>query len=343
MIIALGLLGVARVVTSSISVDLPAEAHNDLSDTGASVTFPPPRQTQQRTHDPSIILVGNTFYLYNVGEHIIIHTASKLNGPWKRVGSVLDENSVIPKGDRAAPWAPTVVAFQETFYCYYSVSKAGCRDSAVGVATSDSPGPGSWLDHGIVVQTGTGKYSDRAPYNVSNAIDPATLILTDGSAYLTYGSYWTGIYQVPLTKDLLSPVSTTQPDTRHLAYEPQALGPPNPNADSICGDPTGPHAIEGAFTSYHSPYYYLWLSHGRCCDLDRGTLPTEGAEYSIRVGRSQSPRGPYFDRNGTDLVNGGGTVIYGSNGDTYAPGGQGVIQVNGTDFLYYHYRESQPD
>ena len=60
------------------------------------------------------------------------------------------------------------------------------------------------------------------------------------------------------------------------------------------------------------------------------------------MGRSKSPRGPFIDEAGNDLVEGGGTVIYGSNGETYAPGGQGVIRVGETDVLYYHYREFHP-
>lgn len=59
--------------------------------------------------------------------------------------------------------------------------------------------------------------------------------------------------------------------------------------------------------------------------------------YSIRVGRSNSPRGPFIDKAGTDLVEGGGELVYGSNGDTYAPGGQSVIRDGDTDVLYYHY------
>ncbi|KAJ5234149.1 uncharacterized protein N7469_003317 [Penicillium citrinum] len=304
----------------------------------AVVNFPPARQTNQHTHDPTILHVGDTFYLYNVGEHIFIHTAPSMAGPWKHVGSVLDGNSVINKGDRAAPWAPTVIAVDGIYYCYYSVSRAGCRDSAVGVATSNSPGPGNWHDHGVVVQTGTGNGSDIAPYTDSNAIDPATLVTPDGDAYLTFGSYWKGIYQVPLAKDLISPLSTTEPDARHLAYEPNKGGSPNRKATSVCGDPTGPHPIEGAFMSWHDGFYYLWFSHGKCCNLDKNNLPPAGEEYSIRVGRSKSPRGPFIDKAGKDLVEGGGTVIYGSNGETYAPGGQGVIRVGETDVLYYHYQ-----
>lgn len=68
-------------------------------------------------------------------------------------------------------------------------------------------------------------------------------------------------------------------------------------------------------------------------------MHSQSPRYSIRVGRSQNPRGPFIDKSGKDLVDGGGSLVYGSNGDTYAPGGQGVIRVDGTDVLYYHYRE----
>lgn len=71
-------------------------------------------------------------------------------------------------------------------------------------------------------------------------------------------------------------------------------------------------------------------------------LYLQPCRYSIRVGRSQSVRGPFIDKDGKDLVNGGGSIVYGSNGETYAPGGQGVIRVGETDVLYYHYREFIP-
>lgn len=49
------------------------------------------------------------------------------------------------------------------------------------------------------------------------------------------------------------------------------------------------------------------------------------------------PRGPYLDKDGVDLVDGGGTVVYGSNDDVYAPGGEGVLNDGQTDVLFYHY------
>lgn len=250
----------------------------DLGNDQEISKFPPTRQTHQNTHDPTILRVGDEYFLYHVGEHMFIHTAPSMAGPWKKAGNVLDANSVIPKGDRVAPWAPTVIVVNGTYYCYYSVSRAGCRDSAVGVATSNSPGPGNWHDHGAIIETGTGNGSNIYPYNVSNAIDPSTVVTADGQAYLTFGSYWNGIFQIPLGKDLISPASTTEPDARQLAWEPKSLGKPNRLANTICGDPTGPHAIEGAFISYNEGWYYLWYSHGFCCDLKEDNLPPAGEE-----------------------------------------------------------------
>ena len=52
-------------------------------------------------------------------------------------------------------------------------------------------------------------------------------------------------------------------------------------------------------------------------------------------------RGPFEDRKGKSLLDGGGTVVYGSNhGVVYAPGGLGVLAGNNDsmpDILYYHY------
>lgn len=41
------------------------------------------------------------------------------------------------------------------------------------------------------------------------------------------------------------------------------------------------------------------------------------------------------------MTDGGGTTIMASNGNVYAPGGQGVFtDADGTDVLYYHYCKS---
>ncbi|KAK1140583.1 hypothetical protein N8T08_010220 [Aspergillus melleus] len=300
--------------------------------------FAPARGTDLQIHDPSILKVGEIYYSYSVGKHLVIHQAPCLSGPWERTKTVLETESIIPKGDRKAPWAPTTIEVDGTFYCYYAVSFAGCRDSAIGVATSNSPGPGGWTDHGSIVQSGTGPGSAKYPYNVSNAIDPSVFVTDTGQGYLTWGSYWTGLWQVPLSQDLLSIASGEGSEARHLAHEPSAIFPGRKKPKStLCGDPTGGHPVEGGFISHHAPYYYLWFSWGKCCKYDPKNLPKPGKEYQIRVGRSLYPHGPFVDKAGRGLVDGGGEVVYGSNRDVYAPGGQGVLTEDGKDLLYYHY------
>lgn len=322
-------------VVSGASIQRP-NALTSRSSSSASQQFAETHQTDLYIHDPSIVRAGDSYYSYGVDTHIPIHSAPTLNGPWKRLGNALDADSVIPKGDRTAPWAPNTIAYGGKYYIYYGVSNAGCRDSAVGVAVSDHPGPGHWEDHGPIIQTGTGRGSGKYPFKTANAIDPS-IIISGFQPYLMFGSYWSGIWQVPLNTDMISLGSDVKGDSRHLAAEPAAMFPGGNNPNPICRDDSGSHPIEGSFMSYHAPYYYLWFSHGQCCDLNPDALPPAGDEYSIRVGRSFSPQGPFKDDSGKDLVDGGGEVIYGSNRDVYAPGGQGVMVDTESDILYYHY------
>ncbi|KAJ8197861.1 hypothetical protein LV157_001439 [Aspergillus fumigatus] len=304
--------------------------------------FPPTHATDLKIHDPSIIHVDGTYYSYSVGRHIRIHQAPSLDGPWERTGAVLNADSVIPKGDRKAPWAPQTVHHNDTYYCFYAVSNSGCRDSAIGVATSKSPGPGGWTDHGLLVQSGTGKGSDEHPFTSSNTIDPSVFVGEDGHGYLMFGSFWSGIWQVPLDESLLSVAGDTSSEARQLVYMEKAPLPASKHPNPLCREPSGARPIEGSFLSYHEPWYYLWFSYGKCCKFDTKNLPPPGREYSIRVGRSKSPRGPFVDKQGRDLANGGGEIVYASNRDVYAPGGQGVLTEKSGDILYYHYFQTHP-
>lgn len=239
------------------SLTVPLRAR-DATATGAQ-GFPDTHGTDLQIHDPSIIKYGDKYYAYGVGVHINIWESSDMDGPWSLTGTVLDAPAIIQKGDNTSPWAPNVIQVGNIFYCYYAVSESGSRDSAIGVATSSDPGPGGWTDHGLVLQTGSGVGSQMYPMNVSNAIDPSIIIADE--PYIVYGSYWTGIYQVPLSSDMLSIANPSSPDATHLVFAPKGL-----------------HPAEGSFVTFHAPYYYLWFSHGQCCDLNANALPAAGHE-----------------------------------------------------------------
>ncbi|KAJ5289030.1 Glycoside hydrolase family 43, partial [Penicillium angulare] len=288
--------------------------------------LPLPNKGNIAVHDPNILLWENYYYLFKGGFHIPIFRTQNLTGPWEQVGTVLSQDSIIDMKNRSRPWAPTTIQQNGTFYCYYSVSQSGSQDSAIGVATStslDSNG-GKWTDHGAVIRTGKGTDSHIWPYNITNAIDPS--FITDnetGASYLNFGSFWHDIWQVPLSENLLSVQDSDAPDAKQLTFIPEQKQKPE----------------EGSWMSFREGYYYAWFSHGQCCQF-RGGFPARGHEYDIRVGRSESVRGPFLDRHGDKLLDGGGTIVYASNhGEVYAPGGLGVLAGNDSvpDILYYHY------
>lgn len=181
---------------------------------------------------------------------------------------MLDRPSIINKGNRIRPWAPMTVERDGIFYCFYSISKLGSRESAIGVATTatgniDHEGGGQWTDHGALTHTGNGPLSHLHPYSKTNAIDPAFIAdQKTGKPYLVYGSYWDDIFQLPLSADLLSVENKRRPDARQLATLPGRKVKP----------------MEGSFMSFKDPYYYLWFSYGKCCQFENG-FPNIGEEY----------------------------------------------------------------
>lgn len=225
--------------------------------------YPLPNQGNIRAHDPNIVELDGEFYLFKGGIHIPIHKSSSLDGPWEKIGTVLDGPSVIEKQNRTRPWAPTTVQWKNRFYCFYTISKNGVRNSAIGVASADTIDGGGWTDHGALINTEKGPLSHIYPLTVSNAIDAS--FITDqktGKPYFLYGSYWHGIFQVPLADDLLSVEDAENLDATHMVYLPDQKVKPQ----------------EGSFMTYREPYYYLWFSHGKCCNFHKG-FPAMGHEY----------------------------------------------------------------
>ncbi|KAE9054333.1 hypothetical protein PF010_g32578, partial [Phytophthora fragariae] len=65
--------------------------------------------------------------------------------------------------------------------------------------------------------------------------------------------------------------------------------------------------------------------------------PAAGQEYKIKVCRSKAGVMDFRDADGKLCTEGGGTIVLGSHGDVYGPGGQGVYDdpTHGP-ILYYH-------
>lgn len=205
------------------------------------------------------------------------------------------------------------------YILYYSVSTPGSQNSAIGYATSRTMEKGTWTDHGSTgISTATG--SNR------NAIDPALFRdPASGTYYMAFGSYWTGIYVVPMNAE------ATQV-AKNAVYT------------NVARQPKGNGAYEGSFLISKGGYYFLFFSSGNSGDFDPNNLPPAGEEYKVKVCRSKSVTGPYVGPAGGSCLNGNGLVLLGSHGDVYAPGGQGIFDDPklGT-IMYYHYGKQSSD
>ena len=259
-------------------------------------------------HDPSTILYRDgRYWCFSTGTGVQAMSSADLQ-EWQLLPPLFAEPpewvaQVVP-GHRGHFWAPDVIERDGRYFVYYSVSAFGKRTSAIALASSPSLDPAAadyhWTDHGIVVQS----YQS----NDYNAIDPSVLAAPDGRLWLAFGSYWSGIKLIeldPATGKRIAPDSPMYSLAR--------------NAE-----------IEAATLYFHDGFYYLFVNWGSCC---RGVNST----YNIRVGRSREATGPYIDRDGVDLLEGGGSLVLGALGDAIGPGHAGLFDFGGQPMISYHY------
>ena len=205
-------------------------------------------------------------------------------------------------------WAPDVSFHDGAWYMYYCASSFGSNHSRIALATNTTLDPSrpdfKWIDRGRVVA------SD--PPDDWNAIDPALTVDEAGRWHLTFGSFWTGIKQVELDPMTGKPF-VDRPPLVSLAQRP-----------AVPDDP-----VEAPFISAHGGFWYLWVSFDYCC---RGVR----SDYKIAVGRSRRVTGPYLDRDGRDMREGGGSVVLQGYEDFHGPGNCSVLRDEEKEFLVHH-------
>jgi arabinan endo-1,5-alpha-L-arabinosidase len=128
---------------------------------------------------------------------------------------------------------------------------------------------------------------------------------------MVFGSFWSGIKLVELNRETGKPVA---PDAEPIAVASN-------------------RTIEASFLYKHDGHYYLFVNHGICC---RGITST----YNIRVGRSDRITGPYLDREGHAMLDGGGTIVLESDGPFIGPGHAGIATVDGHEIFGCHFYDA---
>lgn len=243
-------------------------------------------------HDPSCLKVGDTYYVYSTDAiyredkdvaaaagvplgYIQVRKSNDLVN-WAFVGwafpkipqeAIQHVRSNSAQGDGATNiWAPYVVKHGEKYRLYYCVSAFAQSVSYMGLAESDSP-EGPWELKGCVVKTDAS--------SEMNAIDPSIAVTAEGEHWMVYGSYFGGLFALQLDPE--TGLALREGDQGHLIARRANGAKDNIEAPEVIYNP-------------EFNQYYLFVSYD--------PLMTT---YNVRVGRSDSPAGPYYDMFGNDM------------------------------------------
>ncbi|WP_166637999.1 family 43 glycosylhydrolase [Halanaerobium saccharolyticum] len=248
-----------------------------------------------KAHDPALVKENNKWWLFHTGKGFGIKSSQDgLN--WKKEAPILEEplawwSDYVPHFDRDNDiWAPDLEFFNDKWWLYYSVSEFGTNNSVIGLLSADSIEEGNWKDEGLVITSSDGKKF--------NTIDPCIFIDAEDNPWLVFGSWFDGIKLAEIDQK-----------TMKLKGEIHSL------ASRRVGDRAA--GVEAPTLTYKDGYYYLFTSIDHCC---RG----KKSDYKIVYGRSKYIEGPYLDKNGIDLLNGGGTVLTASDEKYVGHGGQDI-------------------
>lgn len=259
-------------------------------------------------HDPStIVKCKNEYWLFYTGNTSSYHSYDMkvwTPGPRAVTAPLQWVRDAIPGSGGTGFWAPDLIKVKDKYFLFVSSSSFGVNGSAIGVLSNPTLDPDdpafNWTDGGLIV-----KSEQKDDFN---CIDPGALYDDDGKLWLCFGSFWSGIKLIELN-----------PETG------KRIAPDSPMYSLAHWD-----SIEAAYIYKHDGYYYLFASYGLCC---RGM----NSSYHTRIGRSKTVAGPYLDKDGKDLLLGGGSIFMDTEGPFIGPGHAGIIEENGKYWVSCHY------
>ncbi len=237
-------------------------------------------------------------------------------------------------GNGGAYWAPTFGP--DANRIYYTASNMSDEDGGcLGLLEGEGQPPTMrWTDVGQPLAC---FYDSDPGSGPTTGLDPAYFESAEGDPYLVFGGG--EIY-----------VAALDPDTGLIRGDP-VWSENNPsyqrvasrtNQSPLEGSDEAPW-MEAAFIQESEGAYFLFVNLGHCC------LGLEST-YEIHVGRSERPTGPFLDRDGIDLRDGGGTLFLDREGERLGdnrylgPGHTGIAELSDGRFVFtFHYYDRQND
>ncbi len=275
-------------------------------------------------HDPSIVKSNGKYYIF--GTHLSNGVSSNLTS-WENVTTNIntDYESIFSESSKWSSkgsssyklkdnlWAPDII-YNTTMkkWCMYMSVNGDNFYSSIALATSDNI-TGPYTYSGTIVYSGftnnseanstdypkvmgtssvNSRYISNGKWNSSygpNAIDPCVLYDKNGDLWMSYGSWFGGIFILKLDKYTgLRDYSTTYSTTTNVSDQYFGI--------KISGGYGG--TGEGSYIVWdeESGYYYLYESY---CGLN---ATDNFSGYHIRLFRSKNITGPYVDANGNNAI-----------------------------------------
>lgn len=307
----------------------------DLSQTSAD----PHTWGLRNAHDPTVVQATDGTYVmfctdaYSGGPApagVHMRTSSDLIS-WNWAGTAFDgiPDEALTWTGASGLWATEVVRWPssdntERWVMYYSASTFGSRTSAIGIAYAPSA-TGPWEPGQLVVKT-------QHDVTTQNAIDAAISWDQTGTPWLTYGSFFSGLYTIELDRETGLPKTVGDLGTR-VASRPR----------SVEG------ALEGAYIVNRSD-----VAHER--HLMFVSFDSLINTYDVRVAAAPAVTGPYTDRDGAPLISSTldgesltehpdrhGTLMlaghqFAGQEALIAPGHNSVLSTANGDFMVHHVR-----
>jgi arabinan endo-1,5-alpha-L-arabinosidase len=219
-----------------------------------------------------------------------------------------------PPRSRAKPgnvWAGPITKVGDEYRYYYSMALFGTTCAYTGLAVSTNI-DGPWEDKGEV-------FTSSGPLDDITAIDGTPMVGPDGRHWFVIGGAAGGIRVYELDPETGFLLNRDDPGKLIVARSNNWLG------------------MEGSHLVYRPDRgkYYIFLSYGY---ID--------STYNTRVGRSDSPEGPYLDYHGNDMAEPAdnfprlaASYAFANSPGWIAPGGVGTVENDEGDlFLLHHAR-----
>lgn len=269
--------------------------------------------------DPSIVRGDDGYYYIVSTNRVMLRSEDACN--WEVVTTNIIGTpgwgaDVAGTSGSYALWAPDLIKIGDQWIYYYSLSGWG-SPRGIGYATADNvAGP----------YTDQGKLFDLNEIGIQNCIDPQPFVDTDGSVYMTVGSFQ-GLYLVELTEDGTACMNGVE-------YQKE-------NKVLIAGYDGGwdGSTYEGGYIMEKDGTYYYFGSAGTCCEGQNST-------YRVYVGKADNVAGPYRDRQGRPLTMSrsgttcGELVIWAGTASNKSVVGVGhnsiLVDDAGDWWIYYH-------